>query len=456
MTVLATICLLSLAHAAAPQGDGQDPTAAAKAAPLLSGAEQSGLHDKLVKYLEATEGYDAASGLRDRERAGKAREKAKEAFEKEWDRLGKKGNLIASMADMRAIFANCFTVKAPPYTGSFREQEVKGEGAKYGLYIPKAYKPETPVRTVVVLPGPSGTDEWQKPVDCFNATWDKTAATADTAFHVVDLPKRIKMDPVPEFGREGADIDEQKRITSIWMGLGQTMGTVLNVDRNHVFLDCGKDTCSFGLRFASIFPDRFAGLILREPAKSTDIRLGSLVGLPILLLKTEATAAAVDKLKGELDAVSPGSVTVIDASDAFPHKGAADAISEWMGKQTRVMTPRRVVIEPNHDQFNRAYWVDIDRAAPLANAENANRPRIEVEADRAQNRITVKTRGIDSFVLNLNDDLVDLDKEFTVVINDKATVEKKTRSFNEMRDGMARRRDWEYLYPVTYSSLVPK
>ena len=81
---------------------------------------------------------------------------------------------------------------------------------------------------------------------------------------------------------------------------------------------------------------------------------------------------------------------------------------------------------------------------------------VEVDADRANNRIVVKARGVEQFVLFLNDDLVDLDKEFTVVVNDKAFVEKKVRSFRDMVERMVVRRDWDYLFPVMYATTVPK
>ena len=62
-----------------------------------------------------------------------------------------------------------------------------------------------------------------------------------------------------------------------------------------------------------------------------------------------------------------------DAAKADALRAIADAIEaatpqieEWMGKQRRSMTPKRVVVEPNHNRFNRAYWVDIDTAGPLA------------------------------------------------------------------------------------------
>jgi hypothetical protein len=53
----------------------------------------------------------------------------------------------------------------------------------------------------------------------------------------------------------------------------------------------------------------------------------------------------------------------------------------------------------------------------------------------------VKTQGVDSFFLYLNDDLIDLDKEFTVVINDKASNQKLARSFREMQERLLLRRD---------------
>jgi hypothetical protein len=43
-----------------------------------------------------------------------------------------------------------------------------------------------------------------------------------------------------------------------------------------------------------------------------------------------------------------------------------------------------------------------------------------------------------------------------VVVNDKAVTEKKVRSFPDMYSRMVVRRDWDYLFPVMYHSVVPK
>jgi hypothetical protein len=445
-----------------PPAPGQTPAPATASAkpPLLTPAEQAALRTKLVKYLDATDVYDnKASGLKAREKASKAREKTKEEFDKEWAKLEKKGNLIASMADLRAIFDNCFVLEKPSFsTGQLRKEQLKEDNSDYSFFLPKTYTAEKPHRTVVVMPGtatPDAAGTWAKPADYFAAVWDKTNLVNSTIVHMVTVPDRLELDPIPDFSREGDEAEEERRIRAVWNGFGQVMANY-NIDRGAVFFDCGRGACGFALRFVTMFPDRFAGIVLRQPVEVDDIRLGTLTGKPVLMLKTAATEKAVTALKERLEAITPGCVTVVDATDDYPHKAAAGAIEEWMGKQRRSMSPTKVVIEPNHDRFNRAYWVKIDRADPLLGAPLDTRARLEVEADRATNRIVVKARGVEQFVLFLNDDLVDLDKEFTVVVNDKAFVEKKVRSFRDMVERMVVRRDWDYLFPVMYATTVPK
>jgi hypothetical protein len=430
---------------------------------LLTPAEQLVLKNKMAEFIKCSDAYDRATAVKDREKTNRPREKAKADFEKEWDKIEKRGhNLLASMADLRAIYENCFSLERPEFTlGNLRAEKIKAGGGApavdYSFFLPKTYKADKPMRTVIVLPGTAaaGAPAWAKPADYFAAVWDKTTAQNDTIFHVCHVPAGLELDPVPDFSREGQADEEQRRIDAVWPGFGPVMNAY-NVDRPRVFLDCGRATCGFGVRFVSIFPDRFAGLILRHPIDVADIRLGSLLGVPVLMLQTAATASDVAALKGRLEAVTPDSVTVVEATDEYPHKGASAQIEAWMQKQQRKITPKKIVIEANHDRFNKSYWADMDRVEPLSTAGPDDKPRLEVEADRATNRITVKTQGVDSFFLYLNDDLVDLDKDFTVVINDKASTDKRARSFREMQERLLQRRDWEYIFPVVYHATVPK
>ena len=460
MSVLVSLLLAPLV-ALAPQGaPPKEQEASATREPLLTPAEQSSLRDKLIEYLAADQAYDAATSLKDREKTNKKREKANESFQKEWDKLEeKRGNLLGSMADLRAVFSNCFQVERPSFSlGQLRKEESKQDGVEFSFFLPKSYKPDTPSRTVITLPGTVSADadaEWARPADYFEATWGKTDALGNTVFVVPHPPSGLEFDPVPDFSREGAEAEENRRNAVVFAGLAHVMNEH-NVDRARLFLDCGRGNCGFGLRFVSVFPDRFAGVVLRDPVAVDDIRLGSMLGMPVLMIQNAQNGAVVEALRKRLEEITPGSVKVVEATDEYPYKAAAPAIDAWLTAQRRNMTPSRVVIEPNHDRYNRAYWVDIDRADPMLGAPLDSRPRLEVEADRANNRIVVKARGLESFVLYLNDDLVDLDKEFTVVVNDKAVPEQKTRSFRSMYERMWQRGDWDYLFPVMYQGVVPK
>lgn len=453
---LALVSLLSPQGSPAPQGGGQDNAAGGKP-PVLTPAERTTLRDRLARYLVEDAAYSLSTG-KERDKASRAREKAKEAFDDEWKKAEKKGNVMGSMADLRAIFENCFTMKQPSVTlGQLRPEKHKASGLDYHVYLPKAYKAATPHRTVLVLPGTATADNpaWMKGADYFNATWDKSASLADTIFHVPTPPAGLELDPIPDFSRESGDAEEQKRIEMTWIPFGEVIQTY-NIDRGRVYLDCGRGASGFGLRLMTMFPDRFAGAVLRAPVEVDDLRLGSLHRLPILMLRTAATAAVVDALKKRLDEISPNAVTVLDVADEYPHRGHTADIEAWLKDKKRSLTPDKVVIEPNHDKFNRAYWADIDVADPLLTAAADKKPRLECQADRAANRITVKAVGVERFTLFLNDDLIDLDKEFTVVINDKAVTEKKTRNFRDLRERVVVRNDWECLFPVTFSTAVPK
>lgn len=460
MSFLASLAMLAVVlpqGTPAPQNGGQENTAGGGKAPLLTPADHETLRKALAKYLADDATYRSLEGDK-REKASQRRDKSKDSFEDEWRKAEKKGNLLGSMADLRPIFENCFTVKPATVSfGNLRKESIKDLGLDYYFYLPKTYKADKPTRTVMVMPGTTaatGTD-WVKAQDYFTAVWDKANLLTDTLVHVASVPANFEFDPVPDYSRQGAEEEEDRRIRTVFGALGDLMQGY-NLDRARLFLDCGRGSCGFALRLMTLFPDRFAGVVLRAPIEVDDIRLGSLTGSNVLLLRTPATATVVDALKKRLDEAAAGSATVLDAADEYPHPGSAAAIETWLKERRRNMVPTRVVLEPNHDRHNRAYWVDILTADSLLTAPPDKRPRLEVEADPKANRIVVKAVGVERFTLLLNDDLVDLDKEFTVVINDKPVAEKRTRSFSAMRDRVVSRSDWDYLFPVEFSTTAPK
>src|SRR5262249_47979186 len=213
------------------------------------------------------------------------------------------------------------------------------------------------------------------------------------------------------------------------------------------------------LRATTYFPHGFAGLILRPPDADAvaDLRFGSLNGKAVLLLSSPDTAAACAKLKERIDALTKDSCTVLETTDAYPFKAATPEIEKWLAGVKRDLMRTHVVLEPNHDRWHDGYWVKIGTMESLQGGVPGKLPRLEVDADRANNRITVKAVGIEQFTLLLNDALVDLDKEFTVIVNGKAMTQKRSRSLNRavelVRDPYF---DGDFVFPTEFATRVPK
>lgn len=448
MFIAATFSLL--ATTLAPQNSA---ASGQESEPVLASREQKTLSDKLRKYLAAETRYENSTG-KARSKASKARRKAKEAFDKDWAKADDKG-VLGSMVDLKAVFHNCFENKRPGVgKGNFYMRDVSDTPFKYGLQIPKKYSEKNPLTTMVVLPsGKAGT--WTKPKDYFANVWAGTNLLHTAIVLMPMLPQGLEMDAIPDYSRDNAEKEEQRRIGSVFSPFGFVINNY-NVDRSRVFLDCGTENCGYGVRLASLFPDRWAGIILRDPTQVDDIRIGSLLSVPILAIETSANAARVSALKKRWDETCPGMMTVILGKGDAPHLASAPDIESWMKDKNRTMTPTKITLEPNHDRFNKAYWVDIDVADSLLTATPGKEPRLQVVADRAANRITVDAQGIERFEILLNDDLVDLTKEFTIVINGKAIKETRRRSFRDMKRRMRERNDWSYLFPVSFLATVPK
>lgn len=435
----------------------------AQAAPLLSAGEAATLREKFRRFLreDAAHRQAADKDAKDLARTERARTRAEEDLLVEWQRLGRKGDLLASTADLRQVFHNVFPLATnPPSLGSWRDGEVAfaglGEVHRYALLVPKSYRPDTTLRTVVLVSGSaSGDGPVPSPADYQQACWGASSLAADTLWHGLVVPAKWRLDDAPDRSLDGGDEVDAMRARLLFGTLGDTVGKVA-VDRARVFLDCGRGACGFGLRFGAMFPDRFAGLVLRAPVAVDGLRLGSLANLPILLVRTKDNAAVVDALQQRLAAESPRLVTVLTATDAFPHPGLTGAITDWVVQQQRTMVQKRVVVEPVTDDHNRAYWVDIEDAELLASTPAARLPRIEAEADRATNTVRVSCRGVERFTLQLNDDLIDLGKPFTIVVNGREYREQRTRSFQQLRDGLVARGDWDVLFPVALTTSVPK
>lgn len=447
MTSKLAFALLA-ALVAAPALRSQDP--------ILSSADTKKLQGMVQKWFEPW--FELRELSPDDKRVRKLQgdtEGQREKVVKEWENKTKKADLLGSMQDLRAVFAQPFTYARVGGSGLLRSEKGNERIPPHAVFIPKVYKPDDKaLRAVVVLPGTIG-EKWQGSREYFADTWEGTKLTEDSFFVVADFPEGMDADPMPDYSQPNGDLVERSRIKQVFLPMGSQLKP-LNYDRNRLFLDCGRESSGFGMRLASYFP-RFAGVVLRHPVPVPDgVRLGSLLGIPVLLVASAETKAACDALSAALNALEAGKCTVIDGKGAYPWKESQPEIEQWIASQVRPIERQKVLIEPNHDNFKKAHWANITQAEPLLGTPMAKRPRLLVEADRAQNRIKVETQGVEQFQLLLNDSIVDLGKEFTVDVNGKLFTEKRTRSFSFMTEQMMTAYDPSWIFTAEYSVKVPK
>ena len=103
------------------------------------------------------------------------------------------------------------------------------------------------------------------------------------------------------------------------------------------------------------------------------------------------------------------------------------------------------------------HWVSIALAESLYSGLQADEmPSVEAVVDRDANRITIKTKSVSGIWLYLNDALVDLDKEFTVVLNGTAITETRQRNRYDMTEWLFGRWDPSFIWTSHYKFAVPK
>ncbi|MCA8943992.1 MAG: hypothetical protein KDB80_15620, partial [Planctomycetes bacterium] len=267
------------------------------------------------------------------------------------------------------------------------------------------------------------------------------------------LSESLDLDARPDFSQpnaEAADIERRKAV----LGVAGDAQRNLNFDRDRFVLDCAKGSSVFGLRVATYYPARFAGLILRDP-QDAGLRYESLVGLPILLIQTSETKAFCEQLSETLKKYdSP--VEILEAEDEHPFPAAKEKIAEWVSGLRRNLFRDRVVIAPNHDLYRKGFWIQIGTAEPLASVSREDRPFLDAKVVREENKIVVDTKSIENFVMLLNDDIVDLDKEITLVVNGIAEKRLRGRSFSLLQNQVLKRFDPGSIFTAEWPVTVPK
>lgn len=236
-------------------------------------------------------------------------------------------------------------------------------------------------------------------------------------------------------------------------GLFFTIGVIqrrLNVDRDRLYLEGAGAACDTVLRAATAAPDRFAAVVLRSPSAPPSAPCDNLAGIPVLVLAAGPGDGAAAALRRAIGAVDGGSVEV--RSD----RGFEDGqLRSWLRQRVRRLMRERVTLVMRADAAVDGYWVS-GISADLGTSPFDDPARIEVVADRGRGRITVNAWRIERFSLLLNDELIDLDREFTLVVNGERVTMRRTRSLSFLTQTVADRFDPGFLFTTALAVDVPR
>ena len=403
----------------------------------------------------ANEGEDQSS--RGRKKIRKLNEDAREARQKFIetleDRGEKVGGVLNSIPDLLQIFDGCF-----PYPKRFSsgkiDQDWVDKREKLGHYWmlrPKAYKPDSNWPLVVTL----AARDTEKVADHLTKLWPEGSEyTQDRLIVAPVLPEDLDLSTVTDVLSERDVAGERPKMRWMLQILG-SLFTEYRLDTDRVYLEATGDSTPFAMRIVSLFPDRFGGLVLRDPQGIENLAIANVHLVPILVIgkKDDATIA---KLKKQLEDGEHPQFKILEAGGESPYPDQSKAVAEWMKGSARNLFAPVVQLQPPHDMFRKGYWIQITEGAFLNQTPADKRPMVKAVADREKNRIEITARNVDSIRLYLNDALVNLDEEITLVINGKIQQDKRTRRALGLANGVYRRNDARFLFVTSGLYNVPK
>lgn len=228
-----------------------------------------------------------------------------------------------------------------------------------------------------------------------------------------------------------------------------------NIDPNRIFIEGVGAGCKAAQHSASIaMADRLAGLILRNPQEPTltdnaGLYHTAVVHGPEGADKAKAAAAKFKTMFGE------ARVSEIAAPDVASVEGPSPLVADWL----KAAKPRELA-----KKFTWVATYDKDNACPnpslgplkvLSPARRAEVTRVDVEFKKAENVVNIQATNLGEFVVCMNDDLVDLDREVAIFVNGERIV---SRTFERSVETMLfTADDWvEYgqLFPAKHQAVV--
>ena len=373
---------------------------APQSAPELDTREHQALARTISKYLDE---------LNKDKGKEEAKEKAKEAIVDALVKIGKKqGEKDPDEALQVALRMTADLGRAMFYTGDYRSglksgttmEELGRDKNGYGVSVPKGYKSNGgPYPLVLCIPS-SKDGKVVQPMEFLTEELQDGDLRDGAILAVVSMPE------------DSSTWNGDDAIRAVMMTFGDvTRKAPIDVDR--IYLLGRGEGVSCAMQIATRFPHRFAGVVGMAGDVGT-VGYENFHNLPTLFQGAGAEATAFE---AKIKEAGFNNCTI------KPDATVAD-VWAWMQQTPRVSNPVKITLAPGTPIPNKAYWLEIPPTDGIQGVVTA-------EADRASNTIKINAEGVRSVSVYFNNDIVDLTRPVTIVLNGREIQEKVIASVDE-------------------------
>ncbi|MCZ6786506.1 MAG: hypothetical protein O7E54_05005 [Planctomycetota bacterium] len=277
---------------------------------------------------------------------------------------------------------------------------------KYWRYLPKNYSYKVLSPLIFCLPN---NKLWSKGSDYIKEMWLRNPSIADKYVIVAPVPP-TKGAPWYQPKAYGMAMIALRHAAGNFEQTKKNGGPAVNINR--MFIDGGDVAAGVAARFAELW----TGAILHDATGSgkgvPNLGSGGLNGIPAYCVCRKGKKQV--KFAKRLTAGNVGSTSEVVEADGKKVLGDVKKIRMWMEKQPRISQPRKIAYTIHDPSFQRHFWINVlDYDSSFR-----GKPSFAAEADRASNIVEIEPRGLLRFEVFLNDAIVDLNKDVTIVIID--------------------------------------
>jgi hypothetical protein len=225
-----------------------------------------------------------------------------------------------------------------------------------------------------------------------------------------------------------------------------------NIDANRWYLEAVGSTCE-GVQAAatSMGSTRLAGLVLRGPTKAVTSPNSALVPTLVVHAATSAEGKAVAEAYKKIDDKNNAAIEVPDPAAV---SGPNDQVVAWCDQHKRSVPSSYTFVTTMTETSGENWTSTMEIVVPGKYGEPT---KVGVKYLRDSNTVDITCENLGEFHVYMNDDLLDLDKEVTIVVNG-TQLAKKTfpRDHRAMLKLAIDYCELGRYFPACYRGVVPK